>query len=737
MKLRTILFLLPIVLSYGSGFSQKSNGQKLENAKTNSDYIDAIKIYEKVIEEDQLEDEDLFIKIASSYYFNSDYTNASRWFEKYYKINAIDPLPIYAYWYGQSLKAQGNYQKADSLLAPYYESKGEQYTYSDKVLENIRDNSDRYVMMPFNYNTENSDYPAYIHGDRLYFITDLSNGYQLGWRNKTTSDIQFVDDSIGEVRKPYGDLNSDFNEGSMVITKDGKTAYFTRNAFLNDRYKKTEKGQPRLISLNIYRAKLVDLGWENVTALSINSPNYSLGHPALSADEETLFFSSDMPGGKGGTDLYSVPIRKNGDLGKPVNLKALNSIGKEMFPFVDRETNNLYFSSDRSGTLGGLDVFVSPLEEGSYNVAYNIGKPINSSYDDFAYMINASKKGYFASNRVVEGEKEKLDEIYSFVETRPFYFSTTLAINGVTGDLETRALIPGVKLSLFDKEGKVRQTVFSDSAGRYAFAEEETGDIEYVQVEKKGYLTSEISLNFRELAKNNPKLNIILPPVLPNLTKAISIAGKVKDDNATKENTNIAEATIIAYTINGDILGVETTDESGAFSLDNLNRRAVAFVRIEKKGYLTKEVAINGNRVEGDIKYLIISLSPSRILKSEGEDIAAILNTIYFDFGRSEIREDAKKELEKIRQVLNEYKDVNIHIGSHTDSKGSQSYNQDLSQKRAKATYEYLIGRGIAPSRLSYKGYGESELLNKCSDSVSCTEEQDQLNRRSSFTIKK
>ena len=446
MKLKNILLVLLIALSYVSGFSQKENVKRamkeavkeLKNDK--SDYTDAIKIHEKVVVDGLLEDEDLFIKIAKSYYFNSNYSKAAKWFGKYYKIDNIKPLPIYDYWYGQSLKVLNKYRKADSLLAPYYQSKGQRYIYSTDNLKTIPNNIDRYEMLPFKYNTPFSDYSAYLHKDRLYFITSIGNGNKLGWVNNNTSDIFFIDDSNVEVQKTYGDLNSKFNEGSLVITKDGKTMYFTRNAFLKNKYKKNKKGEPRTIALNIYRAELIDLKWENITPLSINNPNYSVGHPALSADEKTLYFSSDMPGGKGLTDLYSVSINENGSLGKPKNLEALNTVGKEMFPFVDHKTDILYFSSDRPSSLGGLDVFLSELEwDETYKIAYNVGKPINSSFDDFGYMINAEKKGYFSSNRREESDnvEDQLDQIYSFVETKPFSFPVILAKNDIEKDFET------------------------------------------------------------------------------------------------------------------------------------------------------------------------------------------------------------------------------------------------------------------------------------------------------------
>lgn len=702
---------------------------------SNPEYIDAIEIYEKVIEEGRIEDPALFIKIARAYYFNGNYESANKWFDKYYNSYEVQPLPIYNYWYGQTLKALENYEKADSLLGPFYENKGERYVYTDNKSSFIKENLDRYDMLSFDHNTESSDYSAFLQQDRLYFIASAVKGEKSRKTDVTTTDVFFTDDTIKQKEQPDGELNSEFNEGSLVVTKDGNTMYFTRNAFLNNKYKKSKRGEDRVVSLNIYRAELIGGKWQNIKPSGINSPNYSVGHPALSPDEKTLYFSSDMPGGKGGPDLYSVPVKSNGSLGKPVNLEAINTLGKEMFPFVDGSTGILYFSSDRPSSLGGMDVFTAELEEdGTYQKAYNIGKTINSSYDDFGYMINKSSKGYFSSNR---GGDVVKDDIYSFFEKQPFPFPIMLSIAGVTTDIETNEIVTGVSISLVDVDGKVLETVLSDAEGKYTFTKANVATVAFVRIEKNGYLTSEISLEPKKLAKKNPSLDIRLVPVEAGLSEMISITGKITDATVSSLDAGLPAAAVTFYDINGATLATVKTDKDGNYNLDAVNRRAVAFMRVEKQGYLIEEVLVNGNKVKGDSIQENVTLSTSQIAKEEGADISSILNTIYFDSGKSVIREDAKIELEKIVQVLNQYEDINILIGSHTDSRSSSNFNLKLSQQRAKATYNYLISRGLEASRLSHKGFGETQLINKCSDGVSCTDEENQLNRRSTFTIEK
>ena len=181
-----------------------------------------------------------------------------------------------------------------------------------------------------------------------------------------------------------------------AITADGMTLYFSRNNYLKERIGHNKND---VVTIDLYRAENVNGSWKKITALPFNNTEYSVGHPALSPDGKTLYFSSDKPGGKGQTDLYQVPLFDDGSFGSPKNMAALNTLGKEMFPFVDSD-GVLYFASDRQESMGGLDLFMAPLEaDGSYQRVYHTGQQINSRHDDFAYTINANGIGFFGSNR--------------------------------------------------------------------------------------------------------------------------------------------------------------------------------------------------------------------------------------------------------------------------------------------------------------------------------------------------
>ena len=148
------------------------------------------------------------------------------------------------------------------------------------------------------------------------------------------------------------------------------------------------------------------------------------------------------------------------------------------------------------------------------------------------------------------------------------------------------------------------------------------------------------------------------------------------------------------------------------------------------KGYLNDEKSIRTVN-DIDVGPLKVDLNlPDQFVSNKVN-----INTIYFDFDKYNIRPDAAKELDKVVQVMNEYPELLIEAGSHTDSRGRDKYNQKLSEKRAKATVGYIVSKGIDASRLTYQGYGETRLVNDCADGKKCSEDEHQMNRRTEFTI--
>jgi outer membrane protein OmpA-like peptidoglycan-associated protein/tetratricopeptide (TPR) repeat protein len=641
MKLKLLFIFL---FSISIAFAQK---REVKTADKNYDqfaYIDAIKVYENIAGKGY-KSTDLFQKLGNAYYFNGELAKAEKWYTALFDLKETVPTEYY-YRYAQSLKAIGDYKKADAILDQFslksgQDSRAQLYNKQKDYLEVIKKNSGRYIVENAGINSEYSDYGTSFLGNQLVFTSARDTmGFvkrRDKWTNQSFTNLYtaIIDDN-GHLSTPkrFSEvITTHVNESTLVFTKDGKTMYFTRNNFLDG---KNQKSKEKTILLKIYRAVLKDNKWTNVVELPFNSNEYSVAHPALSPDEKTLYFASNMPETKGDSDIFKVSINTDGSFGTPENLgDKINTEGKETFPFIS-EANELYFASNGHPGLGGLDIFVSPLEKNNtYQRVFNIGAPVNSSNDDFAFWINSqSKQGFFSTNRE---EAIGYDDIFKLKEKLPLTYNCDEELVGIITDDVAGTPLANVQVQLFDSKFNLLKKVYTNDNGAY---------------------THEV---------------------------------------VCEENY---------------------------------------YVRVLQKDYETKEVTVAVSKIEGKTRQ-DISLSKKVKTITTGDDLAKVfgISNIHFELDKSNIDPIAEHDLAKIIAIMNEYPMMKVDIRSHTDIRASIAYNQKLSEKRAQATMKYMIKKGIDKSRLTAKGYGESQLINGCNDGVSCTEEQHLANRRSEFII--
>ncbi|MCC9065366.1 OmpA family protein [Flavobacterium piscisymbiosum] len=642
MKIKYIVSTILFALIALKGNAQTASQNKADKDYTQYAYIDAIGTYERVAEKGY-KDETMFQRLGNAYYFNGELIKAAKWYNALFEMNA-EQEPEYYYRYAQTLKAMGDYAKADKILEAFNkkiatDKRGILFENNKNYLEQIKANSGRFEIANAGINSKQTDYGSAYYNNQIVFASARDTGgisrKTFKWTNKAFTNLYLAelkaDGTLGEPERFQKKINSKFNESTPVFTKDGKTMYFTRNNYLKG---KRGRDDQKITLLKLYKADFIKDKWTNVTELPFNSNQYSTAHPAISNDEKKLYFASDMPGTLGQSDLYSVTINDDKTFGKPENLgPAINTEGRETFPFIAAD-NQLYFASDGRPGLGGLDVFVSTIKnDDTFTAVQNVGAPINSKQDDFAFIINSdTSNGFFSSNR--EGGIGN-DDIYKITETRKLLCEQKLKATIV--DLETNKILDNAKVTLLDEQFKVIDEVVTQADGSFTFN---------VECTKKYYVRA------------------------------------TKEDYETKE---------IPVTIIG---------EAGETSV---------VVALEKR---IKPIGV-------------------------GTDLAKTLNIpiIYFDLDKSFIRKDAAFELEKILVVMKQYPKMKIDVRSHTDSRQTAEYNIALSNRRAKATVQWLTKNGIASNRLTGKGYGESQLINNCADGVSCTEAEHQLNRRSEFII--
>ena len=642
--MKNIILYTALILTLSiSSYSQQAKIKYANNQYDNLAYIDAIKTYEKIANKGY-KSEEIFKKLANSYYFNADLQNAAKWYKQLFEINSTALESEYYFRFAHSLRSIGDNKKANEILLmiaskEINDSRATLFSKNINYLDAIKANSGRYNIEDAGINSIYSDYGSALYKDQIIFATARDTGgvsqRKHTWTNQYFTNLYaatLVENMTPtDPQKFNSNINSKFNESTPTFSKDGQTIYFTRNNYLEG--KKGKDGN-KITLIKIYKATLINSDWSDIVELPFNSDNYSTAHPTLSPDGNTLYFASDMPGTLGNSDLFKVKINGDGTYGLPENLgNTINTEGRETFPFIS-DDNELYFASDGHPGVGGLDVFIATAEtDGSFKNIQNLGADINSPQDDFAYLIDSnSRRGFFTSNR--EGGMG-YDDIYKFLETKKI--SCEQILYGDISDLSTGDRVINAKVTLLDRQYSVLTSTLSDMQGNYNF-KVNCGEEYYIRVQKEEYTTTEKKV------------------IIPN---------------------------------------------------------------------------------ENGRTYVPIVLEKEKCVVTVGDDLGKCFNikTIYFDLDKSNIKKEAAIDLEKILDVLISNPTMKLDIRSHTDSRQTHAYNKALSERRAKATVDWLVKNGVTKNRLAGKGYGETQLVNKCSNNVKCTEEEHQLNRRSEFII--
>lgn len=495
MKKFLLFYAVIICLVPYCSYAQKSNLARADKKYDKLAYFKTVDTYERLVKKGY-KSEDVFQKLGNSYYFNGELDKASKWYDELFTLNPKQDSEYY-YRYAQSLKAVGQYKKANEMMEKFHlesvnDIRGELFISNKDYFEKIKANSGRFAVEDAGINTKYADYGSAFYGNKLVFSSARDTG-SLAQRKHTWTNQYFTNLYVSDldekqtpikVEKFSKSINTKFNESSAVFTKDGKTMYFTRNSFLDGKKGKDVKN---VTLVKIYKASLIDNIWSNISELPFTSNQHSFAHPTLSPDEKTLYFASDMPGTHGQSDLFAVTINDDGSYSTPKNLgKGINTEGRETFPLLTDE-NELYFASDGHPGLGGLDVFVTKINAGGVlGEVQNVGDGINSPKDDFAFLIDTkSRRGFVTSNR--DGG-QGLDDIYKFLETKKLICKQQLS--GTVTDMNTLLILPNTKVSLFDSNFNLINTAVTDVEGKYNFVVE-CGKFYSVRAEKTAYVTKE------------------------------------------------------------------------------------------------------------------------------------------------------------------------------------------------------------------------------------------------------
>ena len=731
MRSKFILLLVALSITFGVE-AQKAYVKMGDMYYKQFDFKTALTYYAEAIKKDS---SNVHVKqnIADSYRLLNDWVNAEPWYAKL----AVDQTapPVNKLYYAEALRANQKYAEAKVAYKNYMTavpsdpSAKDRIASVDKIAELAKDKG-LYTIEDLPINTPKSDFgPSFYTNGQIFFCSNRQPLGRVRVKDYWT-DANFLQLYIG---KP--DANGNITTAEMMRGKAPNGKYHEGPATYNEKlqeiyvtrsnYKKNRvfKSSDRSIKLKLYR--LVYLPTESrwgdqlIEAVPFNDREYSVAHATLTPDAQTLYFASDKPGGYGGVDIYKSVRDMAGNWTAPVNLgPSINTSGTDDFPFIASD-GTLYFASDGHAGLGGLDVYSSVPTKDGWAEPVNLGFPINTSSDDFNYIIDKDNKtGYFASNR--PGGRGD-DDIYKFAKKG-------IDICGLVYDAKTNEPIEGAKVVMYEMKDE-RGSKMTNKEGNFCYSASLKRTYKFVAT-KAGYLPNELTIE----TVDKP-VTVKIP-----LTKEGGINLEVLVlDKKTREPLDMANVKLINKTTNKEEKQKTNPEGKTYYTLDPNTA-----YRIEGSKDLP----------DPDMKYLAVSTTTTSVGKTAPATIYATLElervrkgvaikveNIYYDLDKWFIRPDAAKELDKLVKIMQDNPTMEIELSSHTDCRASVKYNATLSAKRAEASVQYIASRGISVSRMIAAGYGESRLVNKCACEgdfeVPCTEEQHQENRRTEFKILK
>ncbi|MBC2846526.1 OmpA family protein [Winogradskyella flava] len=680
--LKRVVLIINLIFVSQFVFSQAKS--RADRFFEKGDYTNAAKYYEIDLESSNHKKD--LENIVISYYNTFEYGKATRYLRLLVNGRFVEDDKTYDnefnFKYYQLLSALGDYEKGIDYLERYKGNDSIAFNKDDAIstIEDFKLMDSDYKIELAKFNSSASDFGAVKHNESVYFTSDRESESKLlekkfKWTHRPFLDIYSV--RVSEENDTIGGVVK-LPESINSKLHEGNFC-FSKNGLTiyvsrsNFVDGKKEFDEDDKNNIHLYKATLNEGIWSNLEKLPFNIEKYSYQHPALSPDEKKLYFSSNQDDSIGSFDLYYVDISDDGTFGEPVNLGTTINTVNREHFPFISDDGHLFFSSNGHLGLGMLDNFVSEFVDGAFTKPVNLGAPINSQYDDFSLNYTNKTQGFFASNR-----KYKDDNIYSFDQTGEIFIREYINKFEIR-DQQTEDFVSNVSVTLIDRKGNLIYENTLDSIA--SFSKNLLANNYVLNASSQGYHNG--VLRVKVLEEQDQKHLLYLeklpppkppdPPDPPDPIEVI-IAEKNIDEDLKEEDPKRFEM---------------LTDVEGP-------------PIVQKEGKLFFE-----------------------------------LEPIYFDFDKWDIREDSKVILDELAEKLERYPNIHIKISAHTDSRGSERYNQILSERRAESTRNYLALVGyVNARRIKFQGYGELWPLVDCPQSQ-CTDEEFQINRRSEFEIVK
>lgn len=687
-----------------SFFSQSKKERYADKLYNNKNYYEASFVYRELVDKDREDSKfDYFklSKLADSYYRIREYTGSLAVYELMYQKHLLYKVDLTNYV--DCLLRLKNRVRAVDICKEFEDSISNDRYFSLVESKKSLKNDSLYSIVNYldQLNSGEGDFSPFVKDKKIYFASSrkdigFTNG-KYSWDNTNFVKIYSAEISSNgfenvEIDKRF---STKYHDGVVSISPNGNRMFVTSNDLFERRDKLTQ-------NLIVREFLFVNNEWILQPLLKFNNENYSCGHVAF-INDSTIIVSSNKPGGYGLSDLYKSTLTTDG-WGDLINLGSIiNTTGNEMFPYVSNK-GTLYFSSNGHYGFGGLDIYRSSLD--FINVE-NVGAPVNSEMDDFSLVLDRTESnGYFTSDRLFVDNlysvyfKEKnaflLTSLFDKSRNEPSYADDVFLVNG----LDT------VKLNTTD-ENKYFSTL--DLNKEYE-----------IIVQKEDYYVQNGTLKFNTTGTiGNDTI-----PIKIDLNSDYRLVKLHTIDKISKEKVS---------DVNGFFIDPNTNDRIAFLSDENGDTEVKIKVntlyasKASKKGFLDLNSAV----YIGELAKLEVEMSLEKIKKNVKFEIKNVL----YDFAKSSLRDESTLELDKLVEFLKVNNTIKVELSSHTDCRGSDADNLLLSQRRAESCVNYLISKGIVPAMIVAKGYGEKQLLNKCDDGVSCSEEEHQVNRRTEIKI--